>query len=98
MLKNSFSFKKLGLSIGLVLLASCSSEECADCHVVVDIDGMEYELMELGEYCDDALHSVEQDGYAVADTILVDADGGLLPSPVYPGDPVEVHCGEEHDH
>ena len=51
--------------------------------------------MELGEYCDDNLTSIEASGYDVTDTLYVTADGDSLPSPVYPGN-VEVHCGEDH--
>ena len=58
-------------------------------------NGTEYELMELGEYCDDNLTSIEASGYDVTDTLYVTADGDSLPSPVYPGN-VEVHCGEDH--
>lgn len=97
-MKRSFiSLKKVGATLSLLFLVSCS-DECADCHIVADIDGNEYELMELGEYCEDALHHIEEDGYTIEDTILVDIDGNDLPSPVLPGDDVEVHCGEEHDH
>jgi hypothetical protein len=98
MKQKSFSFKPFGLALGLIFLASCGSEECADCHVVADINGMEYEILELGEYCEDALHEIEEDEYVILDTIIIDADGHELPSPVLPGDAVEVHCGEEHDH
>ena len=90
--------KKIGATFLVILVASCSSEECAECHVVVDVDGTEYELMELGEYCEDALHEIEENSYNIQDTILIDADGNTLPVPVFPGDAVEVHCGEAHDH
>ena len=93
-----FSFKNFRLAFVFSLMASCSSEECADCHVVVDVDGTEYELMELGEYCEDALNDIEENSYNIQDTILSDADGNTLPAPVFPGDAVEVHCGEAHDH
>ena len=57
--------------------------------------GTEYELEELGEYCDDQLESIEASGYDISDTLYLTADGDSLPSPVYPGN-VEVHCGEDH--
>ena len=98
-MKNKVNYlKKIGSIFVLILIASCSSEECADCHVVIDINGIEYEIMELGEYCDDALHDIEEEVYTLQDTFLTDADGNILPSIVFPGDTVEVHCGEAHDH
>jgi hypothetical protein len=97
MKKTIISLKKIGITLSILLLASCS-DECAECHVVADIDGAEYELMELGEHCEEELHLIEEDGYTIVDTILVDIDGNNLPNPVLPGDAVEVHCGEEHDH
>lgn len=97
MKKKMISLKKIGVTLSILLLASCS-DECAECHIVADIDGTEYELMELGEYCEEELHHVEEDSYTIEDTILVDIDGNTLPSPILPGADVEVHCGEEHDH
>tara|TARA_B110000977_G_C11053963_1_gene483380 strand:+ start:1558 stop:1854 length:297 start_codon:yes stop_codon:yes gene_type:complete len=93
-----FSFKNFRLAFVFSLMASCSSEECADCHIVLDVDGTEYELMELDEYCDGALHDVEEEIYTVQDTFLNDIEGNTLPITIFPGDTVEVHCGEEHDH
>ena len=100
MRKNLFSFKNLALAIGLVFMTSCSDDEtCADCHLVVmNADGSETELMDLGEYCEDALHEVEENGYPLQDTIFLASDGDTLDTPVAPGDATEVHCGEEHDH
>tara|TARA_B110000438_G_scaffold125566_1_gene122222 strand:+ start:929 stop:1225 length:297 start_codon:yes stop_codon:yes gene_type:complete len=98
-MKNKVNYlKKIGSIFVLILIASCSSEECADCHVVIDVNGIEYEIMELGEYCEDALHDIEEEVYTLQDTFLTDADGNILPSTVFPGDTVEVHCGEAHDH
>tara|TARA_B110000116_G_C16302215_1_gene344253 strand:+ start:252 stop:545 length:294 start_codon:yes stop_codon:yes gene_type:complete len=82
---------------GILLFASCQSEECAHCHVAVEINGTEYELKELGEYCDDKLKDVEAKGYTLTESISVDADGNALPNAVGPNDAVEVHCGED-DH
>ena len=62
---------------------------------MVEFNMLEYELEELGEYCDDQLESIEASGYDIADTLYLTADGDSLPSPVYPGN-VEVHCGEDH--
>ena len=55
---------------------------------------VEYEIMELGEYCGDELTSIEESGYDVTGTVYVDADGDSLPSPVSGN--IEVHCGEDH--
>jgi len=98
--KKLFTFKNLLLGAAFAFMTSCSDDEtCADCHLVVmNSDGSETELMELGEYCEDALHDLEEDGYSFQDTIFVDSDGNTLLNPVAPGDAVEVHCGEEHDH
>jgi hypothetical protein len=85
-------------SFSLFLFVGCSEDECAECHVVADINGTEYELMELGEYCEDALHDIEEAGYTIQDTLYLDAEGDSLPSMVLPGSANEVHCGEEHDH
>lgn len=81
------------VAVAILSLNSCN--KCAECHAATDIAGAEYELMELGEYCDDNLTSVEANGYSLTDTVYVTADGDSLPSPVYPGN-VEVHCGEDH--
>jgi hypothetical protein len=97
MKKAILSLQKIGVTLAILLMTSCT-DECAECHVVADIDGNEYELMELGEHCEEELHDIEEEGYTIEDTILVDIDGNNLPSPVLPGDAVEVHCGEEHDH
>ena len=88
--------KKIVVFLSAVTIISLNScNKCAECHAAHEINGTEYELMELGEYCDDDLSSIEASGYAVTDTLYVTADGDSLPSPVYPQD-VEVHCGEDH--
>jgi len=88
------TMKKLGILFAAVIsLSSCN--KCAECHAAAEINGTEYELMELGEYCGDELKSVEANGYAITDTLYVTADGDSLPSPVYPGN-AEAHCGEDH--
>jgi len=100
MSKKLFTIKNVLLAFGLAFMTSCSDgETCADCHlVVVNSDQSETELMELGEYCEDALHNLEDEGYSYQDTIFVDSEGNTLQNPVAPGDAVQVHCGEEHDH
>ena len=80
-------------AVAVIRLSACNN--CAECHAATDIGGTEYELEELGEYCDDELKSIEASGYNVADTIYFTADGDSLPSTVYPVS-VEVHCGEDH--
>ena len=88
--------KKVAIFLGAVAVISLSAcNKCAECHAATDINGAEYELEELGEYCDDELTSIEASGYDVSDTLYVTADGDSLPSPVLPGN-VEVHCGEDH--
>ena len=88
--------KKVAIFLGAVAVISLSAcNKCAECHAATDIAGTEYELEELGEYCDDQLESIEASGYDIADTLYLTADGDSLPSPVYPGN-VEVHCGEDH--
>lgn len=88
--------KKVAIFLGAVAVISLSAcQKCAECHAAADIAGTEYELEELGEYCDDNLESIEASGYDVSDTLYLTADGDSLPSPVYPGN-VEVHCGEDH--
>ena len=98
--KKLFTLKNFLLVSSLALMTSCSDDEtCADCHLVVmNADGSEIELLDLEEYCGDALHDLEENGYSFEDTIFVDSDGNTLLSPVAPGDSVQVHCGEEHDH
>ena len=98
--KKVLTFKSLLLVSALTFMTSCSDDEtCADCHLVVmNADGSETELLDLEEYCGDALHDVEENGYSFQDTIFEDSDGNILAIPVAPGDEVEVHCGEEHDH
>tara|TARA_B110000483_G_C18124719_1_gene515122 strand:- start:32 stop:301 length:270 start_codon:yes stop_codon:yes gene_type:complete len=81
------------VAVAIFSLNSCN--KCAECHAAADINGTEYELMELGEYCDDNLTSVEANGYSLTDTVYVTADGDSLPNAVYP-QTVEVHCGEDH--
>tara|TARA_B100001093_G_C26834953_1_gene1017908 strand:+ start:2502 stop:2807 length:306 start_codon:yes stop_codon:yes gene_type:complete len=94
-----FTIKNLVLSSALFLIASCSEDDCANCHLVVmNADGSETELLDLPEYCGDELHEIEENGYVFNDTIFVDSQGNLLLTPVAPGDDVEVHCGEDHDH
>lgn len=101
MSKKLFAFKSLLIVAAFAFMTSCSDdkETCADCHLVVmNADGSETELLDLEEYCGDDLHDVEENGYSFQDTIFVDSDGNSLATPVAPGDAVEVHCGEEHDH
>ena len=88
--------KKVAIFLGAVAVISLSAcQKCAECHAAADINGTEYELEELGEYCDDNLESIEASGYVVSDTLYLTADGDSLPSPVSPGN-LEVHCGEDH--
>lgn len=88
--------KKVAIFLGALAVFSLSScNKCAECHAATEIGGTEYELVELDEYCDDQLESIEASGYDVSDTLYLTADGDSLPSPVYPGN-VEVHCGEDH--
>ena len=55
----------------------------------------ETELMDLGEYCEDALHEVEENGYPLQDTLYLASDGDTRPAtPVASGCHTEVHCGE----
>ena len=99
--KKLFTIKNFLLVSALAVMTSCSDdkETCADCHLVVmNADGSETELLDLEEYCGDDLHEIEENGYSFQDTIYVDSDGNTLATPVAPGDAVEVHCGEEHDH
>lgn len=98
MKKKSLLIKNLGMGLTFLSLAACTSDECAECHVTTEINGTEYELVELGEYCEDDLHDIEEGGYTIQDTLFLDAEGDSLPSPVIPGAANEVHCGEEHDH
>jgi hypothetical protein len=99
MKRKLFTVKSLLFASALFLFASCSKDECASCHLVVmNADGSETELLDLDEYCGDDLHEIEENGYVFNDTIFSDSDGNLLTIPVAPGDAVEVHCGEEHDH
>ena len=94
-----FTVKNLFCASALFLFASCSEDECASCHlVVVNSSGSEIELLDLNEYCGDELHEIEENGYVLNDTIFVDSDGNTLSTPVAPGDAVEVHCGEDHNH
>jgi hypothetical protein len=88
--------KKVAIFLAAVAVISLNAcNNCAECHAAADIAGAEYELEELGEYCDDELESIEASGYDIADTLYLTADGDSLPSPFYPGN-VEVHCGEDH--
>ena len=97
MLKTN-QFKNLGFLLCVIFLSACNREECAECHVVVEFNGVEYEIMELGEYCEDLLHDIEENGYTIEDTIINDVNGNILPIPLMPGASNEVHCGEEHNH
>lgn len=88
--------KKVAILLGAVAVISLNAcNNCAECHAATDIAGAEYELEDLGEYCNDQLESIEASGYDIADTLYLTADGDSLPSPVYPGN-IEVHCGEDH--
>lgn len=49
--------------IGMGVFAFTSCKKCAECHY----DGPNGEV-ELGEYCDDDLHEMEENGYVVGDT------------------------------
>ena len=87
--------KKVAIFLGAIAVFGISScNKCAECHAATDINGTEYELEDLGEYCGDELTSIEESGYNVTDTLYVSHDGDSLPTPVYPGN-VEVHCGED---
>tara|TARA_B100001248_G_scaffold164172_1_gene124093 strand:- start:1868 stop:2188 length:321 start_codon:yes stop_codon:yes gene_type:complete len=87
--------KKVAIFLGAIAVFGLSScNKCAECHAAADINGTEYEIMELGEYCGDELTSIEESGYDVTGTVYVDADGDSLPSPVTGN--IEVHCGEDH--
>ena len=88
--------KKVAIFLAAVTVISLNGcKKCAECHAAADIAGVEYEIEELGEKCDDALESIEANGYDIQDTVYLTVDGDSLPSPVYPGN-IEVHCGEDH--
>ena len=88
--------KKVAIFLAAVAVISLNAcNKCAECHAAAERAGAEYEIQDLGEYCEDELESIEASGYDVADTLYLTADGDSLPSPVYPGN-VEVHCGEDH--
>ena len=84
--------KKAVLILIYILSINIASSKC---HAAADIAGAEYELEELGEYCDDQLESIEASGYNVSDTIYVSADGDSLPADST-GTIHVVHCGEDH--
>ena len=87
--------KKIAIILGLFSVVGFNScKKCAECHAAAEINGTEYELMELGEYCKDDLTSIEADGYPITETLYLTADGDSLPTP-FTG-VAEVHCGEDH--
>lgn len=46
--------KKVAIFLAAVAVISLNAcNNCAECHAAADIAGAEYELEELGEYCDD---------------------------------------------
>ena len=95
MKKKLFTFKTLFLGSALAFMTSCSEDDgCANCHLVVmNADGSETELLDLGENCGDELQNLEENGYNFQDTVYVHTDGMT-----YSLESLEVHCGEEHDH
>ena len=99
MKKNKLLSYFLLLSFVTFYISCSQDEECAECHVVSMHDGVEYELLDLGEHCEDALHDLEDGGYMLQETYYLDTDGDSLPSPATPESTnIEVHCGEAHDH
>ena len=53
--------KKVAIFLGAMAVFSLSScNKCAECHAAADINGTEYEIEELGEYCGDELESIEE--------------------------------------
>ena len=51
--------KKVAIFLGAIAVFGLSScNKCAECHAATDINGTEYELEDLGEYCGDELTSI----------------------------------------
>mgnify|MGYP001226424957 CR=1 FL=1 len=58
------------IAISFIGLTSC--KKCTECHYeAMDTSGQEIE-MELGEYCDDDLETLEANGYQLNDSITVE--------------------------
>ena len=58
------------IAISFIGLTSC--KKCSECHYeAMDNSGQEIE-MELGEYCDDDLETLEANGYQLNDSTTVE--------------------------
>ena len=80
----------------ITALASCSKDPgCQECHIAYMAAGSEI-IVEIGEFCDDALEDVESPGYTVtiSETIV---GNDTVPAGTYGNGNMEIHC-EEHDH
>lgn len=95
MKKTKFLFAALAVA-GIVSMTSCSDdhdhEGCEECHIALEnAAGNEVEV-DLGEFCDEALESLEANGYPVATDTIIGAD--TVPAGTYQVGP-DIHC---HDH
>ena len=53
--------KKVAIFLGAIAVFGLSScNKCAECHAAADINGTEYEIEELGEYCGDELNLLKK--------------------------------------
>ena len=79
-----------------VAFSSCSDDDdhgCQECHLFyITTDNEEVEL-EIGEFCDEALHDVE-DGYTLGEDTVV--QGHTFTAGEYTTD--EIHCEDHGDH
>ena len=79
-------------------MPSCSKEEdCHECHIAYMAAGATNEIVvEIGEFCGDALEDVEAPGYTVTISETV-VGNDTVPAGTYGNGNMEIHC-EEHDH
>ena len=97
-MKNKFFFL-----FGLInlLFISCEEEDhdhdaCHECHIAIMMqDGTIDHTTEIGEFCGDALHEVEENGWEVTEAFDFD---GVTYEVGYLFNSDEVHCEEHADH
>ena len=83
----------------ITALASCSKDPgCQECHIAYMAAGATNEIVvEIGEFCGDALEDAESPGYTVtiSETIV---GNDTIPAGTYGDGNMEIHCEEHGDH
>ena len=86
-------FTLTAITVGFTSCSDDDDNNCHECHIAYMTDNGEVQG-DIGEFCDEALEDIENNGYNLADDIVV--GDVTIPAGEYTAD--EVHCEEHGDH